>query len=139
MVSTHFGLNPLIRRLPYHSRANEKKKNKRQVLTDKTFDLELEEKRIGRKYRKKIFKKIAHLTFLEKKHILRLADEEFINGLIALDQPRKNHFMNHCDRFYLSTRLHYIDDAMDQLKKVEKLQKVQKQKANIKLVWVNKS
>ena len=108
-------------------------------MTDKTFDLELEEKRIGRKYRKKIFKKIAHLTFLEKKHVLRLADEEFINGLIALDQPRKNHFMNHCDRFYLSTRLHCIDDAMDQLKKVEKLQKVQKQKANIKLVWVNKS
>ena len=106
---------------------------------DKKFDLELEEKRIGRKYRKKIFKKIAHLTFLEKKHVLRLADEEFINGLIALDQPRKNHFMNHCDRFYLSTRLHCIDDVIGKIKKVEKLQKVQKQKANIKLVWVNKS
>ena len=104
---------------------------------DKKFDLELEEKRIGRKYRKKISKKIAHLTFLEKKNILRLADQEFINGLIALDHPRKNHYMSHYDRFYLSTRLHYIDDAMDQLKKVEKLQKVQKQKANIKLVWTN--
>ena len=45
--------------------------------------------------------------------------------------------MSHYDRFYLSTRLHYIDDVMDQLKKVEKLQKVQKQKANIKLVWTN--
>ena len=55
------------------------------------------------------------------------------------DHPRKNHYMSHYDRFYLSTRLHHIDDAMDQLKKVEKLQKVQKQKANIKLVWVNKS
>ena len=108
-------------------------------MTKKKFDLELEEKRIGRKYRKKISKKIAHLTFLEKKHVLRLADEEFINGLIDLDHPRKNHFVNHYDRFYLSTRLHLIDDAMNQLKKVEKLQKVQKQKANIKLVWVNKS
>ena len=107
-------------------------------MTNKTFDLELEEKRIGRKYRKKIFKKIAHLTLLEKKHILRIADEEFINGLLALDDPRKNHYMSHYDRFYLSTRLHYIDDAVDQLKKAEKLQKVQKQKANIKLVWVNK-
>ena len=108
-------------------------------MTDKTFDLELEEKRIGRKYRKKIFKKIAHLTFLEKKHVLRLADEEFINGLIDLDTPRKNHFMNHCDRFYLSTRLHCIDDVINGIKKVEKLQKIKKQKANIKLVWVNKS
>ena len=108
-------------------------------MTNKTFDLELEEKRIGRKYRKKIFKKIAHLTFLEKKHVLRLADEEFINGLIDLDHPRNNHFMSHCDRFYLSTRLHCIDDVIDKIKKVEKLQKVQKQKANIKLVWVNKS
>ena len=63
---------------------------KKNFTKNKTFDLELEEKRIGRKYRKKIFKKIAHLTFLEKKHVLRLADEEFINGLIALDQPRKN-------------------------------------------------
>ena len=106
-------------------------------MTKKKFDLELEEKRIGRKYRKKIFKKIAHLTFLEKKHVLRLADEEFINGLIDLDHPRNNHFMSHCDRFYLSTRLHLIDDAMDQLKKVEKLQKVQKRTANIKLVWTN--
>ena len=104
-----------------------------------TFDLELEEKRIGRKYRKKIFKKIAHLTLSEKKHILRLADQEFINVLVALEDPRKNHYMSHYDRFYLSTRLHYIDDAVDQLKKAEKLQKVQKQKANIKLVWVNKS
>ena len=62
---------------------------KKNFTINKTFDLELEEKRIGRKYRKKIFKKIAHLTFLEKKHVLRLADEEFINGLIDLDQPRK--------------------------------------------------
>ena len=114
-----------------------RKRIKGKFLTNKTFDLEAEERRIGRKYRKKIFKKIAHLTFLEKKHILRLADEEFINGLIALDHPRKNHYMSHYDRFYLSTRLHYIDDAMDQLKKVEKLQKIQKQKANIKLVWTN--
>ena len=109
---------------------------------DKKFDLELEEKRIGRKYRKKIFKKIAHLTLLEKKHILRIADEEFINGLIALDHPRKNHYMSHYDRFYLSTRLHYIDDAMDQLKKVERDKKILKGlkgKTNIKLVWVNKS
>ena len=106
---------------------------------DKKFDLELEEKRIGRKYRKKISKKIAHLTFLEKKHILRIADEEFINGLIALDHPRKNHYMSHYDRFYLSTRLDCIDNVIDEIKKVEKLQKIQKQKANIKLVWVNKS
>ena len=106
---------------------------------DKKFDLELEEKRIGRKYRKKISKKIAHLTFLEKKNILRLADQEFINGLIALDHPRKNHYMSHYDRFYLSTRLHYIDDAVDQLKKAEKDKKILKGKANIKLVWVNKS
>ena len=110
---------------------------KKKITIYKTFDLELEEKRIGRKYRKKIFKKIAHLTFLEKKHILRLADQEFINGLIDLDHPRKNHFMNHYDRFYLSTRLHCIDDVIDGIKKVENLQKVQKQKANIKLVWTN--
>ena len=108
-------------------------------MTNKTFDLELEEKKIGRKYRKKIFKKIAHLTLLEKKHILRIADEEFINGLIALDDPRKNHYMSHYDRFYLSTRLHYINDAVDQLKKAEKDKKILKGKANIKLVWVNKS
>ena len=111
-------------------------------MTNKTFDLELEEKKIGRKYRKKIFKKIAHLTLLEKKHILRIADEEFINGLLALDDPRKNHYMSHYDRFYLSTRLHYIDDAVDQLKKTEKDKKILKErkgKANIKLVWVNKS
>ena len=95
-------------------------------MTNKTFDLELEEKKIGRKYRKKIFKKIAHLTLLEKKHILRIADEEFINGLIALDDPRKNHYMSHYDRFYLSTRLHYIDDAVNQLKKAEKDKKYSK-------------
>ena len=115
---------------------------KGKFLTNKTFDLELEEKKIGRKYRKKIFKKIAHLTLLEKKHILRIADEEFINGLLALDDPRKNHYMSHYDRFYLSTRLHYIDDAVDQLKKTEKDKKILKErkgKANIKLVWVNKS
>ena len=47
--------------------------------------------------------------------------------------------MSHYDRFYLSTRLHYIDDAMDQLKKAEKDKKILKGKANIKLVWVNKS
>ena len=111
-------------------------------MTNKTFDLEAEERRIGRKYRKKIFKKIAHLTLLEKKHILRIADEEFINGLLALDDPRKNHYMSHYDRFYLSTRLHLIDDAMNQLKKVERDKKILKGlkgKANIKLVWVNKS
>jgi len=115
---------------------NVKKKN----MKNKTFDLELEERRIGRKYRKKIFKKIAHLTLFEKKHILRLADQEFINGLIALDDPRKNHYMSHYDRFYLSTRLHLIDDAMDQLKKVERDKKILKGlkgKANIKLVWTN--
>ena len=110
---------------------------KKKITIYKTFDLELEEKRIGRKYRKKISKKIAHLTFLEKKHILRIADEEFINGLIALDHPRKNHYMSHYDRFYLSTRLHCIDGVINGIKKVEKLQKVQKQKANIKLVWTN--
>ena len=107
-----------------------------------TFDLELEEKRIGRKYRKKIFKKIAHLSLLEKKHILRLADQEFINVLLALEDPRKNHYMSHYDRFYLSTRLHLIDDAMNQLKKVERDKKILKGlkgKTNIKLVWVNKS
>ena len=108
-------------------------------MTNETFDLELEEKRIGKKYRKKIFKKIAHLTLLEKKHILKLADQEFINVLLALEDPRKNHYMSHYDRFYLSTRLHYIDDAVDQLKKAEKDKKILKGKANIKLVWVNKS
>ena len=108
-------------------------------MTNKTFDLELEEKRIGKKYRKKIFKKIAHLTLLEKKHILRLADQEFINVLVALEDPRKNHYMSHYDRFYLSTRLHCIDDVIDGRKKVEKLQKIQKQKANIQLVWTNNS
>lgn len=106
-------------------------------MKNKTFDLELEERRIGRKYRKKIFKKIAHLTFLEKKRVLRLADQEFINGLLALDHPRKNHYMSHYDRFYLSTRLHCIDEVIYRIKRIEKLEKFQKRTANIKLVWTN--
>ena len=122
------------------SKKNMQDRVKKNFTMNKTFDLELEEKRIGRKYRKKIFKKIAHLTLLEKKHILRLVDQEFINGLLALDDPRKNHYMSHYDRFYLSTRLHLIDDAVDQLKKVERDKKILKglkEKANIKLVWTN--
>ena len=106
-------------------------------MTNKTFDLEAEEKRIGRKYRKKIFKKIAHLTLLEKKHILRIADEEFINGLLALDDPRKNHYMSHYDRFYLSARLSCVDEAIKEIKRIKKKQQIQKQKAGIKLVWKN--
>ena len=104
----------------------------------KLFNLELQEKRIGRKYRKEIFKKISHLTFSDKKIILRLADEEFnTTGLAILDTPRNSDYMTHYDRFYLSTRLKCIDITMDKMKRVERLQQIQKRKSNIKLVWVN--
>jgi|TARA_B100000959_G_scaffold269096_1_gene314521 hypothetical protein len=104
----------------------------------KLFNLELQEKRIGRKYRKEIFKKIAHLTFSEKKIILKLTDDEFLTkGLAILDTPRKSVYMTHYDRFYLSSRLQCIDIAMDKMKKVERLQRIQKRKSNIKLVWTN--
>ena len=86
-----------------------------------------------------IFKKISHLTFSDKKIILRLADEEFnTTGLAILDTPRKSDYMTHYDRFYLSTRLKCIDITMDKMKRVERLRQIQKRKSNIKLVWTNK-
>ena len=102
--------------------------------------LELEEKKIGRKYRKNFFKKIAHLPFSEKKIVLRLVDHKILTeGLALLDTPRRCSFTTHRDRYYLYSCLKFIDGVLDEVKKTEKLQQIQKRRANIKLVWVNKS
>ena len=110
----------------------------------KLFNLELQEKRVGRKYRKDIFKKIAHLPFSDKKIVLRLVDHKILTeGLALLDTPRRCSFMTHRDRYYLYSRLKFINVALDEVKEwrknKEKLQKAHKRRANIKLVWVNKS
>ena len=110
----------------------------------KLFNLELQEKRVGRKYRKDFHKKIAHLPFSEKKIIIRLIDHKILTeGLALLDTPRRCSFMTHRDRYYLYSRLKFINGALDEVKEwkknKEKLQQTHKRRANIKLVWVNKS
>ena len=106
---------------------------------NKIFDLELEEKRICKKYRRDIFKKIAQLPFSEKKNILRTLDQKFLNILENIDiyRPRRVNSITHYDRFYLSARLSCVDEAIKEIKRIKKKQQIQKQKAGIKLVWKN--
>mgnify|MGYP003721565027 FL=1 len=47
----------------------------------KIFDLEFEEEKICKRYRRDIFKKIGQLPFSEKKNVLRTADQKFLNIL----------------------------------------------------------
>ena len=106
----------------------------------KLFNLELQEKKVGRKYRKDLFKKIAHLPFSDKKIVLRLVDHKILTEALAmLDAPRRCSFTTHRDRYYLYSCLKFIDGVLDEVKKTEKLQQIQKRRANIKLVWVNKN
>ena len=106
---------------------------------NKIFDLELEEKRICKKYRRDIFKKISQLPFSEKKNILRTLDQKFLNILenIDMDRPRYVDFMTHSDRFYLSVRLSCMDKAIKEIKNIKRHQQIQKRKASIKLVRIN--
>ena len=105
----------------------------------KIFDLESEESMICKKYRKDIFKKIAHLPFSEKRNVLEKVDEEFLNILenIDMSRPRNVNFFTHSDRFYLSARLSFMDKAIKEIKNIKRHQQIQKRKAGIKLVRVN--
>ena len=101
----------------------------------KIFNLELQEKRVGRKYRKDIFKKIAHLPFSDKKIVLRLIDHKILTeGLAMLDTPRRCSFTTHFDRYYLTNRLNLIDSAIDVMNKTEHQKIIQKRRNKIKLV-----
>ena len=101
----------------------------------KIFDLWLTENRICRKYRKDIFKKISHLTFSEKRDVLNMVDQEFLNRLeVMVLQPRKSTYINHHDRFYLSTRFDCIDEALHRINARKKENYIKKQRASIKLV-----
>ena len=106
---------------------------------DKVFDLDSAENKMCKKYRKDIFKKIAHLPFSEKRNVLQKADEEFLNILenIDMDRPRYVDFMTHSDRFYLSVRLSCMDKAIKEIKNIKRHQQIQKRKASIKLVRIN--
>ena len=106
---------------------------------DKIFDLESTEDKICKKYRKDIFKKIAHLPFSEKRNVLQKVDEEFLNILenIDISRPRSVDFFTHSDRFYLSARLSFIDKAIKETKNIKRQQQIQKRKASIKLVRIN--
>ena len=44
----------------------------------KIIDLDFVENKVCKKYRKDIFKKIAHLPFSEKRNVLKKVDEEFL-------------------------------------------------------------
>ncbi len=105
----------------------------------KLFDLDFAENKVCKKYRKDIFKKIASLTFSEKKNVLKKVDEEFLNILenIDMDRPRYVNFMTHSDRFYLSARLSCMDKAIDEIKSIKRYRQIQKRKANIKLIRIN--
>ena len=50
----------------------------------KIFDLDSAENKVCKKYRKDIFKKIAHLPFSEKRNVLKKVDEEFFNILVNI-------------------------------------------------------
>ena len=105
----------------------------------KIFDLDFAENKICKKYRKDIFKKIASLTFSEKKNVLKKVDEEFLNILenIDMSKPRNVDFMTHSDRFYLSARLSCMDKAIKEIKSIKRHQQIQKRKASIKLVRIS--
>ena len=105
----------------------------------KIFDLWLTENRICRKYRKDIFKKISHLTFSEKRDVLNMVDQEFLNRLeVMVFQPRKSTYINHHDRFYLSTRFDCIDEVLRRINARKKGNYIKKRRASIKLVSFTK-
>ena len=90
------------------------------------------------------FQNLKISTFSEKKIIIRLIDHKILTeGLALLDAPRRCSFMTHRDRYYLYSRLKFINGVLDEVKEwrknKEKLQQTHKRRANIKLVWVNKS
>ena len=105
----------------------------------KILDLDSAENKMCKKYRKDIFKKIAHLPFSEKRNVLKKVDEEFLNILenIDMDRPRYVDFMTHSDRFYLSARLSCVDEAIKEIKSIKRYQQIQKRIAGIKLVRIN--
>ena len=108
----------------------------------KIFDLNSAKSEMCKKYRKDIFKKIAHLSFSEKRSILKKVDEEFLNILKNIDVyglygPRRLDFFTHHDRFYLSTRLSGIDGAIKEIKNIKRQHQIQKRIASIKLVSIN--
>jgi hypothetical protein len=105
----------------------------------KIIDLDFVENKVCKKYRKDIFKKIAHLPFSEKRNVLKKVDEEFLIILENIDMSRLRNvdFMTHSDRFYLSARLSCIDKAIKEIKNIKRYQQIQKRKANIKLVRIN--
>ena len=92
----------------------------------KLFDLDFAENKVCKKYRKDIFKKIAGLTYSEKRNILKKVDQEFLTVVenIDMNRPRRLDFMTHSDRFYLSVRLSFVDKAIKEIKR----------RANIRLV-----
>ena len=105
----------------------------------KLFDLDFAENKVCKKYRKDIFKKIAGLTYSEKRNILKKVDQEFLNVIenIDMNRPRRLDFMTHSDRFYLSVRLSCVDGAIDEIKNIKRHQQIQKRKAGIKLVRIS--
>ena len=92
----------------------------------KIFDLDFAENKVCKKYRKDIFKKIAGLTYSEKRNVLKKVDQEFLTVVenIDMNRPRRLDFMTHSDRFYLSIRLSCVDKAVKEIKR----------RANIRLV-----
>ena len=98
----------------------------------KIFDLDFVENKICKRYRKEIFKKIAGLTYSEKRNVLKKLDQEFLTVLdnIDMDRPRRLDFMTHSDRFYLSVRLSFVDKAIKEIKRRSNIRLVSRRKIN---------
>ena len=92
------------------------------------------EDKLCRNYRKQIFKKIKHLKYSGKKKVLIKADQDFLCKVLVLEEPRKDNFFTHFDRYYLSNRLNLIDSAIDVVNKTEYLKIIQRRRNKIKLV-----
>ena len=100
------------------------------------FKFFLIEDKLCRNYRKEISKKIKHLKYSGKKEVLIKADQEFLYKVLSLNEPRKDNFMTHFDRYYLSNRLDCVDCALDVMNKVDQQKQIQQRRNNIKLVEV---
>ena len=98
----------------------------------KIFDLDFVENKICKRYRKEIFKKIAGLTYSEKRNVLKKLDQEFLTVLdnIDMDRPRRLDFMTHSDRFYLSVRLSFVDKTIKEIKRRSNIRLVSRRKIN---------
>ena len=98
----------------------------------KLFDLDFAENKVCKKYRKDIFKKIAGLTYSEKRNVLKKLDQEFLTVLdnIDMDRPRRLDFMTHSDRFYLSVRLSFVDKTIKEIKRRNNIRLVSKKEIN---------